>query len=296
MLAVSLTTVEQLAVTGVVIGCIYALIALGFNVIFNATGLLNFAQGDFLLFGGLLLYATSHTFDLPLVPAILLAVAGVGALGGIVQLGVMRQVRGEGLIGAGTALLGVSFLFTAVASWIWGVDPLPVPEFTPGPAYSVGNVYITRQQVWVVGVTVLVVLLFQLFYQRTRLGIAMRAAALNPGAARGVGISVEWMALLALIIGAALAGVGGVLVTPITGVVVGGGLVFVVKGFTAAILGGLGDSRGAIVGGITLGLVESVSAAFISSGYQEAVPMVVLILVFIIRPGGILGVGLASRA
>lgn len=296
MLAVSLTTVEQLAVTGVVVGCIYALVALGFNVIFNATGLLNFAQGEFLLFGGFMLYAGSYTFDLPLIPAILFALAAVGAIGAVVQLGVMRLVRGEGLIGGGTALLGVSFLSIAVASWIWGVDPLPVPEFTPGAPFSAGDVVITRQQVWVVGVTVGVVLLFTLFYQRTTLGISMRAAALNAGAARGVGISVEWMALLAFIIGAALAGVGGMLVTPITGVVVGGGLLFVVKGFTAAMLGGLGDSRGAIVGGLTLGLLESVSAAFISSGYQEAIPMAVLIIVFMVRPGGILGVGLASRA
>jgi branched-chain amino acid transport system permease protein len=104
------------------------------------------------------------------------------------------------------------------------------------------------------------------------------------------------MALYAFAIGCGLAGLGGILVTPINGVVIAGGLVFTVKAFTAAVLGGLGDPRGAIVGGIALGLLESVSAAFISSGYQEAVPMVVLILVFMIRPGGIMGVGLAARA
>lgn len=300
MLAVSWLTVQQLAVTGVVIGCIYAIVALGFNVIFNATGLLNFAQGHFVLLGGFLLFAAARTWDIPLIPAIIVALLLVGAAGAIVHLAVVRLVRAEAgearVIQTGTALLAVAFLITAVASWIWGVDPVPVPEFTPGPPFFLGDVVITRQQTWVVGVTVAVVILFTLFFLRTNLGISMRAAALNPGAARGVGISVERMALLAFVIGCALAGLGGILITPINGVIVGGGLIFVVKAFTAAVLGGLGDPRGAIVGGIVLGVLESVSAAFIASGYQEAVPMVILILVFMLRPGGIMGVGLAARA
>jgi branched-chain amino acid transport system permease protein len=300
MLAVSWLTIQQLAVTGVVVGCIYAIVALGFNVIFNATGLLNFAQGHFVLLGGFLLFAAARTWDLPLIPAILIALLLVGAAGAVVQLLVVRLVRAEAgearMIQTGTALLAIAFLITAVASWIWGVDPVPVPEFTPGPPFLLGDVVITRQQTWVVGVTVAVVILFSLFFLKTNLGISMRAAALNAGAARGVGISVERMALLAFVIGCALAGLGGILITPINGVIAGGGLVFVVKAFTAAVLGGLGDPRGAIVGGIVLGVVESLSAAFIASGYQEAVPMVVLILVFLLRPGGIMGVGLAARA
>jgi branched-chain amino acid transport system permease protein len=300
MLAVSWLTIQQLAVTGVVVGCIYAIVALGFNVIFNATGLLNFAQGQFVLLGGFLLFAAARTWDIPLIPAILVTLVLVGVAGAVVQLLVVRQVRaadGEArVIQVGTALLAVAFLITAVGGWIWGVDPVPVPEFTPGEPIFLGDVVITRQQLWVVGVTVVVVILFTIFFLKTNLGLSMRAAALNPGAARGVGISVERMALLAFVIGCALAGLGGILITPINGVVIGGGLIFTVKAFTAAILGGLGDPRGAIVGGIALGVLESVSAAFISSGYQEAVPMVVLILVFMFRPGGIMGVGLAARA
>ena len=300
MLAVSWLTIQQLAVTGVVVGCIYAIVALGFSVIFSATGLLNFAQGHFVLLGGFLLFTAAITWDIPLIPAIIVALLLVGAAGAIVQFAVVRLVRAEAgearVIQTGTALLAVAFLITAVASWIWGVDPVPVPEFTPGPPFFLGDVVITRQQAWVVAVTVAVVFLFTLFFLRTNLGISMRAAALNPDAARGVGISVERMALLAFVIGCMLAGLGGILITPINGVIVGGGLIFTVKAFTAAVLGGLGDPRGAIVGGIVLGLLESVSAAFISSGYQEAVPMVVLILVFMFRPGGIMGVGLAARA
>ncbi len=296
MIAVSLATVEQLAVSGVVVGCVYALIALGFNVIFNATGLINFAQGEFVLFGGFFLYTASILLDLPLVPALLLAIAAVSVIGASVQLGVIRFARGEGHIGAGASLIGVSLLMVAIASWAWGADPLPVREFTPGEPYRLGDVLITRQQLWVIGVTIVVVVGFQLFFQRTSLGVAMRAAAQNADAARGSGISVERMSLMAFIIGAALAALGGVLITPILGVAAYGGLTLVLKGFTAAMLGGLGDPRGAVIGGLALGLVEQVSAAFISSGYQEAVPMAMLILVLMLRPGGILGVGVASRA
>lgn len=297
--AVSFLTLKQLAVTGVVVGCIYGLIGLGLTVIFNATGLLNFAQGSFVVLGGFLMYAATQSWGLPLVPAIAVTLVLAGAIGGAVELVVVQLGRtGSGedrLIGSGTALLAVTYLFTAISGWIWGVNPLAVREFTPGPSFHLAGAVITRQQTWVVGVTLVVVVLFALFFQRTSLGIAMRAAALNSDAARGVGISVKRMSLLAFVVGCALAAVGGILVTPITGASSDGGLNFVVYGFTAALLGGLGDPRGAILGGVVLGLIESLSGAFIASDYQTAVPMVVLILVFMVRPGGILGVGLASR-
>lgn len=297
--AVSFLTLKQLTVTGVVTGCIYGLVGLGLNVIFNATGLLNFAQGSFVVLGGFLLYATTHSWHLPLVPAILLTIVIATAAGMVVELVVVRLGRTGGgeerLIVSGTALLAVTYLFNAISDVVWGQNPLPVPQFTSGNSLHLAGAVITPQQVWVVGVTVAVVALFALFFQRTSLGIAMRAAALNPDAARGVGISVARMSLLAFALGCALAAVGGVLITPITGVSSGDSLNFVVYGFTAALLGGLGDARGAILGGILLGLIEAVSSAYIASDYSTAVPMAVLIIVFMVRPGGILGVGVASR-
>lgn len=288
-------TLGQLAVSGVAVGCVYALVALGFNAIFNATGIVNFAQGNLVLWGGFLFYAGTQTMKLPLVASALIALAGVALIGAVVQLGVVRPARGTGHIGRGASLIGVALLSEALTAMIWGVDALPVPEFTPGVPFSLGSVVITRQQIWIVAVTVIVVLCLQLFFRRTTAGIAMRAASLNPGAARGVGISVERMALLAFVLAAVLGGIGGILITPLTGVSVIGGFSFTLKGFTAAVLGGLGDMFGAILGGIVLGLIESLSAAFISSGYQPAVSMAVLILAFLLRPGGILGVAV-SRA
>lgn len=296
ILLISLSTAGQLAVSGLVVGCIYALVALGFNVIFNATDILNFAQGEFLLLGGFAFYTGTITLHLPLITGALFSIAVVAIVGAITQLVVVRFARGEGLMGAGAALIGVSFLAVAIMSWIWGVNPLPVREFTPGKPFFVGQVAITRQQVWIVAITILVIICFHLFFQRTNIGIAMRAASLNPSAARGVGISVERMALWAFVLGSALAAIGGILITPTTGVLASGGFVLTLKGFTAAILGGIGNPIGAIVGGLALGLIESLSVGFISSGYQQAVPMLLLILILMVRPGGILGVGLSARA
>lgn len=297
--AVSFLTIKQLAVTGVVVGCIYGLIGLGLTVIFNATGLLNFAQGSFVVLGGYLLYATNQTWGIPLVPAVLVTILLAAVIGGIVEFVVVQVGRtGSGearLIVSGTALLAVTYLFNALFSTIWGPNPVAVPEFSSGLPFNVAGAIITRQQAWIVGITVLLVVGFALFFRRTTLGVAMRAAALNSDAARGVGISVKRMSLLAFVLGCALAAIGGILITPITGASSGDALNYVVYGFTAALLGGLGDARGAILGGILLGLIESISGAFISSDYQTALPMVVLIIVFLARPGGILGVGLASR-
>lgn len=289
VLAVSLVTLEQLAVSGFVIGCIYALAALGFNAIFNATGIINFAQGDFLVLGGFFFYAASTTWHLSLIPAAAVSLVIVSAIGGVVQLVIVRPGRGKGHIGRGASLIGVSLLVTAITADVWGVNPLAVREFTPGLPYFLGEVVITRQQVWIVAVTLIVVVLLQLFFQRTTAGISMRAASLNPDAARAVGISVQRMALLAFVLAAALGAIGGILITPITSVSYSTGFALTIKGFTAAILGGIGSMYGAVVGGVTLGLIESLSAAYITSGYQSAVPMAVLILVFMVRPGGILG-------
>lgn len=293
LVAVSVATLGQLAVSGVVVGCVYALAALGFNAVYNATGIINFAQGELVLWGGFLFYAGSQSLHLPLILSALLALAAIALIGALIQLGVVRQGRGSGHIGRGASLIGVALLSTAITAAVWGVDPLPVPEFTPGTPFSVDGVVVTQQQIWIVAMTFCVVFFLQVFFRRTTAGIAMRAASSNPDAARGVGVSVQQMALMAFVLAAVLGGIGGILITPLTGVAFSGGFALTLKGFTAAILGGLGNIVGAVVGGVALGLIESLSAAFISSGYQPAVPMAVLILVFLLRPGGILGVAVS---
>lgn len=291
VLAVSSATVGQLSISGVVTGCVYALVAVGFNIIFNGAGMINFAQGEFVVLGGFLFYALTTGLGLPLLPAVVLAVAGVALVGVLIQVGVVRVARGEGVIGRDVATLGVALLLIAFMAAVWGVDPLPVRAFTPGDPVLSGTVTMSRQDVWIVVATIAAAGLLQLFFSRTTMGISIRAASLNASAARGVGLSVNRIAMLSWALGAGLAGLAGVLITPTTGVAVTGAFVFTLNGFAAAILGGLGSMVGALVGGLTLGLVTSLSAAFIPSGWQGAVPMLVLLLVLMARPSGILGRG-----
>lgn len=290
MFDVSLATFGQLVASGFIVGCIYALVAIGFNVLYEAMGMLNFAQGEFVVLGGFFFYTASQV-GLPLVPAIVVALVAVGLVGLAVQVFIISNAGGEGLIGRGVATIGLSLLVIAVSSVIWGVDPLRVREFTSGPPFDLANVIISRQQAWIVGASLLAVAGLHVFFQRTIAGVSMRAASLNPDAARGVGISVSGVYMVAWTLSAIVAGLGGILVTPLTGVAFGMGLVFTLKGIASAILGGMGSMVGAIIGGLLIGMVESLSSLFMSSGWQEVIPMGLLLLVLMIRPKGILGTG-----
>lgn len=290
MFGVSAATIGQLAASGLIAGCIYALIAIGFNVLYKSMGMLNFAQGEFVILGGFLFLSLSGV-GIPLLPAVAGALAGVGLVGFLVEYLVMRRTRAEGLIGRGVATIGVSLFAVAVTSVIWGVNPLRVRPFSAGPPIHLGQVVISRQQAWIVVLSLAAVIALHLFFTRTQSGIAMRAASLNAAAARGVGISVQRVNVTAWVLSALVAGLAGILVTPITGVAFGMGLIFTLKGIAAAILGGMGSMVGAVIGGVIIGVVESMSAIFMSSGWQEAMPMLLLVLVLMIWPKGILGTG-----
>ena len=290
MFGESWSTLAQLAIAGTITGCIYALAAVGFNIIFNGAGLINFAQGEFVILGGLLFYAATAV-GTPALLAVFLAVIAVGLIGALVQVGVVAPARGEGVIGRDVATLGVALLMAAGMSVVWGVDPVRVPEFTPGEPILSGSVTLSRQGVWIIAVTLAAAVALQAFFTRTSLGIGIRAASINPKAARSVGLSVERVAVASWTLGAAVAALAGVLVTPLTGAAVTAAFLFTLNGFAAAILGGLGNMMGALLGGLTLGIVTSLSAAFVPSGYQNAVPMLVLLVVLIARPSGILGKG-----
>jgi branched-chain amino acid transport system permease protein len=296
-LAVSATTWGQLMVTGIGLGCVYALVAAGFNITYNATGLINFAQGNFVIIGGLIFFTASTTWNLPHLPAALVAVLLTGAMGAVVQFAITGRTRGEGEIGAGIATLGIALLAVAISAQLWGLNVVAVPLFLSGNSVIVGGVAITPQQFLIVGATVAVIVLLWLFFKRTIVGIAMRAASLNRDAARGVGVVTERTAVIAFGLSAALAAIGGVLVTPLAGAdPVAGAFIFTLKGFAAAALGGLGSFPGAIFGGLALGLVESCSAAYIGSSWQGSVPFIVLLLIFFLRPGGIVGATVGHRA
>ena len=292
----SLEQLGQFVVAGIVAGSIYALVALGFNVIFNSTGVINFAQGEFVMLGGMFYYAATRTAGLPVVAALVVAVAGVALVAAVLEVVVIRRAAQATVLGLVLVTLAAALLAEAGARTIWGVNPLAVPDFTDGPPFDVAGVIVTRQSVWVVTSTLAVMAVLRWFSTRTTTGLAMQAVALNRSAAESVGISVRRMVFASFVLAGVLGGIGAVLITPITKVHYELGLAVGIKGFTAAMLGGLGNMTAAVVGGLTLGLIESIGAGYVPSGLREAIPMSVLMLVLLVRPTGILGTQSVDRA
>jgi branched-chain amino acid transport system permease protein len=284
-----LSLLPPLLVNGIVFGAIYGLNAVGFSIMYNATNIINFTQGEFVMLGGMLTYALYSTAGWPLPLAVLGAIAGTTVVG----LGVER-IAIRPLWRRGARDWTYIFMLFAVATVIPNVvmllisrDAQTLPSFTGNRLMKLGSVTLSAQALWVLGVTAIVAVLLQLFYNRTLTGKAMKAVAVNRRAAAWVGVPVERMVALSFALSAALGAVGGVLFTPLTSTEFGIGVSFTLKGFAAAIIGGLGNITGAIVGGLVLGLLEALSTAFVSSLYGDAVTYAVLFAILIIRPTGL---------
>lgn len=280
--------IPQYMVVGITLGSIYALVALGFVTVYSVTGVINFAQGEFVMLGAML--ATQFIHDgLPLPVAAVLAVAGAALVGGLVhELGLRpawRRVSTVGMImitiGAATAIRGLALL-------AWGTDPRPMSPFTSGAPIDVAGAVVTRQTFWVIAAMVAVLIALFFFFQLTALGRALRACAVNPLAARLVGISPRRMALASFMLSGAIGAVGGVVLAPITFATYDMGLMLGLKGFVGAVLGGLANPPGAVAGGLILGLLEA-AATPVSSAYKDAIAFVVLIVVMVARPAGLFG-------
>jgi branched-chain amino acid transport system permease protein len=288
----------QYIANGLANGCIYILVAMGFNIIFNSTGIINFAQGEFCMFGGLFAFTFAVTLGLPLPLAMLLAIVATALIGGIMERLLIYPLRHASIITAIIATVGASIFFKALGRLFWPKEAYKVPEFTSGN-FSVPGATVSMQFLWVLGLTVVSVTLVYLFFNHTRAGKAMRACSVNRQAASLVGINVSHMSLYSFLLAATLGGVAGLINAPYASY--GIGLFLGIKGFTAAVVGGLGNTFGAVTGGLVLGLLEELIPGFltivlgISTGYKEAVAAILLIAVLLLRPQGILGRGIAEK-
>lgn len=288
----------QYIANGLANGCIYILVAMGFNIIYNSTGIINFAQGEFSMFGGLFAFTFSVSLGLPLPLAILFAVIATAAIGGLMERTVIYPLRHASILTAIIATIGVSIFFKSMGRLFWPEEAYKVPDFTAGNL-PVPGATVSRQFLWVFGMTLLSVLLMYLFFNRTKVGKAMRACSINRQAASLVGINVSRMSLYSFIIAAVLGALAGLINAPFAKYSIG--LFLGIKGFTAAVVGGLGNTFGAVTGGLVLGLLEELIPGFLtvvlgfSSGYKEAVAAIILILVLLWRPQGILGKGVAEK-
>jgi branched-chain amino acid transport system permease protein len=275
-----ITLLPQWLVTGITLGSIYALIALGFVTIYNVTGVINLAQGEFVMIGALAIATLSRAAPLPLAAA--LAILLTAIVGAAIYQVTLRPARGASIVTLIIITIGVSIVLRGIALLIWGVDPYPLRAFSPGPPISLGVAVITRQALWVIATTGLAVLLLYLFFTKTMLGRGMRACALNARAARLMGVPLARMSMLAFALSAGVAAIGGIVLTPIQYASYDIGLILGLKGFVAAIMGGLSSLPGAIIGGLLLGMLESIGGG-INSAYKEAVAFVILIAVLIAR-------------
>lgn len=278
----------QFVAGGLTAGAIYALVALGFSIVFNASGAINFAQGEFVMIGGMSAVSLL-ALGLPLPLAVLLALVAAVFVGLLLEKLAIEPARGAGTVTLIIITIGASLFLRGLAHLVWDKRIHALPAFSGDQPIMIAGATVLPQSLWVLGVTALAVLLLSWFFGRTLFGKAMLATSYNPLAARLMGIQTRTVMLASFGLAALLGALGGVLTAPITLTSYDSGVMLGLKGFSAAMLGGLGSFPGAVLGGLVLGLLEALSAGFVSSAYKDAIAFVVILLVLFLLPGGLLG-------
>ena len=284
----SASALLQLLFSGVTVGSIYALTALGFNLIYNATGIINFAQGEFVMLGGMTA-AWLAGMGLPLWSSFVVSVALVAALGASFERLCIHPLRSPQILSLIMITIAGSILFRGAAMFLWGKQTVYLKAFSGERPIRFLGAALHPQTLWVLGTALVITICLHLFLRYTLLGKAMRACASNRTAARLTGIPVDRIVLLSFTLSAGIGAAGGVVVTPITLMDYQQGTLLGLKGFSAAVLGGLGNPNGAVAAGLMIGALESLSAGLISSHYKDAVALVALLAVLCFRPEGIWG-------
>jgi branched-chain amino acid transport system permease protein len=284
----------QLTLTGLTNGAILALAALGFVLIYKASDVINFAQGEFLLIGAYLIYAMVVQFGLHWTLGMVITLLIAVLLGVLIERLILRPMIGEPLISVIMVTIGLSSLLRAVVSTIWGNLPQAFPSFIPTQAVQILGAKVGADRLWAIGIAMLMLLVFNLFFSKSKEGIAMRAVADDQTAALSMGISVSHIFAWAWALAAVSAAIAGALVANIVGV--GPELSnFGLRVFPVVILGGLDSIPGAIIGGIIIGLLEAYTGGYIGQGLNQVLPFIILILILMIRPYGLFGKEIIER-
>jgi len=284
----------QFLLSGVTIGSIYALVALGFSIIFNASGVINFAQGEFVMLGGVSA-VTLVEAGVPLPIAVALAVAIAGVVGLLVEKFAIEPAKGADAVTSIIITIGASLTIRGLVQVLFGKGAHVLPSFGGDEPLRVLGATILPQSLWVLGTTLSVVLLLAGFFKKTLLGKAMLATSCNNLAAQLVGINTHFVLLLAFGLSAMLGAVGGVVIAPITYASYDVGILLGLKGFVAATLGGLGSGYGATVGGLLLGVLEALTAGYVSSAYKDALPFVLVLFILFFFPRGLFDAKVTER-
>lgn len=291
----------DLVIIGLSIGMVYALVALGISLIYSGLDIVHFAHGEIYMIGAFIGLMLFRKLGLPYVPTLLLAVVLTGLVGVLIERLFYRRltragggytVAGMGMIIAG---FGMSIVLQHVAYLIWGPKALPFP--VPfGMPVEIGNLSLPQSYVWIIGAALILMFVLHFFLRKTRIGLAIRAVAHNKDIAYLSGVNVPLMISVIFGIGCALGAAAGVLIGPINYVQVLMGISILIKAFAAAVVGGFGSLPGAVLGGLLVGVTESLGAGYVSGNYKDIYAFLLLILVLMVKPSGILGVEAKVKA
>jgi len=284
----------QYLLSGITIGAIYALVALGFSIIFNASHVINFAQGEFVMIGGMTTVSLIDT-GLPLPLAIVAAVIVAAAMGLALEKFAVEPARSAPVVTLIIITIGASIFLRGLATLVWDKKLHALPPFSGQQPIEIAGAALLPQSLWVLGVTLAIVLALSWFFGRTLLGKAILATSHQRLAAQLVGINVRQVVFISFGLSAALGAVAGILITPITLTAWDVGIMLGLKGFAAAVLGGLGSGPGAVLGGLVLGIAETLSAGYLSSAYKDVIAFVLMLAVLFFRPRGLLGGRITER-
>lgn len=277
----------QYVLSGLSNGAIYALIGFGFAIIHNATGIINFAQGEFVMLGGMFTVFFLTFFNLPLVPAIILAILFSTSIGIAFERLAIRPLKNASPLSMVIITIGASILIRGIAMVVWGKDTHAVPAFSGNEPLYIAGATILPQHLWIFAITVIIILANKIFFNFTIAGKAMRACAFNSQAASLVGINVKTMVLLSFVISSAVGSLAGIIIAPLTMTAYDVGVMLGLKGFCAVIIGGMSSGLGTVLGGLLLGLLESLGAGYLSASYKDAIAFVILLLILFMRPEGL---------
>ena len=287
----------QSLVNGVGIGLVYGLIAVGFSVIYNASGIVNFAQGVFVMLGGMFTHSLLTRLGMPEAVSAAISIVLVAGVGVLVQFLVINPMwnRKAPLFAIILATLAVQILIEQVVILTLGDQPRTYPDFTSGGPLKIGEIAFSYQLFWILGCGLLMVIALSLFFTKTNVGRALRACSQNRESAALLGIPVQGMLMLSFALSAALGAAAGILITPTQYTAYSVGGPFGINGFIAAIIGGFGSAPAALVGGILLGVVQSGAIVFFGAGFKNIISLTLLLVVLLCFPNGLFG-GLAKRA
>ena len=290
----------QLTLNGLVVGGIYALVALGFVIIHKSSGILNFAQGEFLMLGAYVCVAIMTEARVPFAGAFVLTLLFSVALGLLLERVVLRPLLGEPIISVIMVTLGLSSVLKAIVQGIWGTDTRPFPQVFPIGPVMLGPLPVSQGYLWSLACVAVLLVALTIFFRRTRLGLAMRATADSQQVALSMGISVRRIFALSWSIAAVVSAAGGMLLGAMRGGVDGSLAFYGLKVMPVVILGGLDSIPGAIVGGLVIGVLENLSGGYLDpimgGGVKDVAPFVVLVLILMVRPQGLFGAAQARRA